>query len=219
LFTAALAACGDDGKLPLGASCETPEECASGACVGNRCVAPVSDEGAGLCTGIRQCIDRCSGSSEDVQGCSQACFQAASNDIELMLADSISICSFEGCGAPVSTDGNESWRAYYECQRTSCLSELSRCHSGNAYGADPNCANFSSCMSGCGGEALCERGCGNAATESAVRAWFDLDRCILGQCSGLTGTEFDACATSARGPDGACGAAYMTCFAGGGEDG
>ncbi len=212
-----LGACGDDGKLPLGATCDTPEECASGACVGNLCVASASDLGAGLCTGIRQCIDRCPMGPDASPGCAQACFQKATNETELMLADSISICSFEGCGQPVPSDGNESWRAYYECQRTSCLSELTNCHSGASFGADPNCANFSACMSGCGGDAYCERGCATSATQAAVRAWFDLDRCILGQCSGLTGEDFDGCATPARGPDGACGSAYSTCFSGGGD--
>lgn len=39
-----VAACDGDGKRPLGASCDSDQECASGLCVDNRCLDPMGDE-------------------------------------------------------------------------------------------------------------------------------------------------------------------------------
>jgi hypothetical protein len=213
----AAAGCGDDGKLPLGATCDSPEACESGACVDGRCVMPVDDEGSGLCPGLRKCLDGCA-RKEDVADCSQGCFATASNETELMLADNVSVCNWESCGEPSGSADTEAWRAFFTCQRTSCVSELALCHSGGAWGNDASCASFGACMSACGGVALCERDCATGATDTAVRAWFDLNRCELSVCTGVAAAEQDACVTASHGPDGACGQAYTTCLGeGGGE--
>ncbi len=48
-----LAGCGDAGKRPVGGTCGTSSECASGLCLENTCVDPASDDdGDGLTNGL-----------------------------------------------------------------------------------------------------------------------------------------------------------------------
>jgi hypothetical protein len=55
--TAALAACTDGGKRPLGASCGDSTECESGLCLEGTCVDPNGDEdGDGLTNGIEAAL-------------------------------------------------------------------------------------------------------------------------------------------------------------------
>ncbi len=53
LSTAFIAACGDDDKLPIGATCGDDSQCASGICAANVCLDPAGDEdGDGIINGL-----------------------------------------------------------------------------------------------------------------------------------------------------------------------
>lgn len=211
-------ACGDgicdatESAATCPQDCQAQPVCGDGVCDSTEssatCPADCAAPSDLLCFEVEGCIVDCMGGNTALaQGCITSCSQAA------LPAEAALFNAYYQClGGCANTQG----QVDMACASTQCLTATANCFNGGNSGSG-TCAELDPCVAGCSSDTMlqtegeCQRGCFSAASQESLESFVSVIFCFSENCQGLSGTQYQQCATTSINPGGACEVPFATC--------